>query len=403
MVLFLVCCATYYLKMNVGDLLPGINDSPSDFTHYYRAALCVREAQSPYLDPEDLYPPALAFLLTPLTLTDYATARLIWFWCSQVFLLLAAFLTWRGLGHDRAGACCVACVWAVGGAAWEGLALGQVGPLLMLLLALAYWRAGAGQGAALAAGFSLKFIPGVVSVVPLLRRDWRAVTVLAAVAIGGVSVPSAFIAHWKSGPVSPVRAGYWMGSPSVLNWSLPAVALRIADPPVSRVKLPPNWEYGNTTEGLHLPRGQQWLSVGIAAGILLAGLGVLVAACHGRLNEAQAPWAAAALISLSLAASPVSWNHYQILQYPGLALLLCQAVRQRNWLLGASTVVLGAFLYQIPRAALLAYYLRCSGWSAASPGTLYIWTSVTPVAALVLFGMLLRQAAAEAQAPNQPR
>lgn len=403
MILLLVCCAAYYLKVNVADQLPGITDAPSDFTHYYRAALCVLYAQSPYVDPENLYPPALAFLLTPLALTDYVTARRIWFWSSQAFLLLAAFLTWRALGHDRAAACCVACVWALGGAAWEGLALGQVGPLLVLLVALTYWRTGAAQGAALAAGFSLKFIPGVVSIVPLLRRDWRAVTVLAAVAVVGVCVPSAFISHWKSGPVSPVRAGYWMGSSSVLNWSLPAVALRIADPPVSRVKLPPNWEFGNTTEGLHLSRGQQWLSAGIAAGILLAGLGALVTACRGRLNGAQAPWAAAALISLGVAASPVSWHHYQILQYPGLALALCHSVRRRKWPLGVSTVVLGACLYQIPRAALLAYYLRFSGWSAASPATLYIWTSVAPVAALALFGVLLRQLTAEGQLPNWPR
>jgi hypothetical protein len=232
--------------------------------------------------------------------------------------------------------------------------------------------------------------------VPLLRRDWRAVAVLAAVAIAGVFVPSAVISHWKSGPASPVRADYWMGTPAVLNWSLPAVALRIADPPVPGARLPLNWEFGNGPAGLHLPRGQQWLSVGIAAGVLMAGLGVLVTACRGRLNGAQAPWAAAALISLSVAASPISWNHYQILQYPGLALLLCRAVKLRRWLLGASTVVLGALLYQIPREVLSEYYLRFSGWSAASPATLYIWTSVTPVAALVLFGVLLRQLTAEA-------
>ena len=396
MILFWVCCAAYYLKMNVGHLLPGITDSPSDFRHYYRAAFCVVEAQSPYVDADFDYPPAVAFLLTPLAFTDYVTARRIWFWCSQAFLLLAAFLTWRALGHDRAVACCVACVWALGGAAWEGLALGQLEPLLLLLLVLAYWRGAAAQGATLAAGFSLKFIPGVVSVAPLLRRDWRAVAVLAAVAIAGVFVPSAVISHWKSGPASPVRADYWMGTPAVLNWSLPAVALRIADPPVPGARLPLNWEFGNGPAGLHLPRGQQWLSVGIAAGVLMAGLGVLVTACRGRLNGAQAPWAAAALISLSVAASPISWNHYQILQYPGLALLLCRAVKLRRWLLGASTVVLGALLYQIPREVLSEYYLRFSGWSAASPATLYIWTSVTPVAALVLFGVLLRQLTAEA-------
>ena len=40
---------------------------------------------------------------------------------------------------------------------------------------------------------------------------------------------------------------------------------------------------------------------------------------------------------------------------------------------------------------MLDYYVRFSGWTAASPATLYIWTSVTPVATLLLFGVLLRQ------------
>ena len=403
MILFLVCCVAYYVKVNVGDLLPGITDSPSDLSHYYRAAFCVLQAQSPYTDVDFDYPPAVAFLVTPLAFTDYVTARRIWFWCSQGFLLLAAFLTWRALGRDRAAACCVASVWALGGAAWEGLALGQLGPLLVLLLVLAYWREAAAQGAAVAAGFSLKFIPGVVSIVPLLRRDWRALAVLAALGISGVVVPFAVISHWKSGPAFPVRADYWMGTPAVLNWSLPAVALRIADPPVLGAKLPRNWEFGNGPEGLHLPRGQRWLSAGIAAGVLLAGLAALVTVCRGRLNGAQVPWASAALISLTVAAIPVSWSHYQILQYPGLALLLCHAVKQRRWLLGACTVVLGALLYRIPAEVLFDYHARYAGWSAASPATLYIWTSVTPIAALLLFGMLLRQLTAEAAPPRQPR
>jgi hypothetical protein len=329
-VLCLVCCAGYYLKMNVWDLLPGIDGSPSDFGHYYRAAFCVTAAHSPYVDPNFDYPPAVAFLFAPFARTDYVTARRIWFWCSHVCLLLAAYLTWRALGRGGLAACLVACVWALGGAAREGLALGQLGPLLVLLLVLAYWRTGAGQGAALAAGFALKFIPGPVAVVPLLRRDWRAAVTFAALGAAGVAIPLAAIAHWNSGPAVPTSADYWMGTPAVLNWSIPAVALRIADPPVAGGALPRNWQSGNGPLGLHLPRAQQWLSAGIAAALLLAGVAALMIVCRGRLNPAQAPWAAAALISLAVAASPISWNHYQILQYPALALLLYRAAAERR-------------------------------------------------------------------------
>ena len=100
MLLCLAYCAVSYVKLNVADLLPSITDSPCDFSHYYLVAQRVLAAQSPYTDPEHNYPPAVAFLLTPLALTDYMTARWLWFWSSQVLLLLGAFLTWRALGRD---------------------------------------------------------------------------------------------------------------------------------------------------------------------------------------------------------------------------------------------------------------------------------------------------------------
>jgi len=396
MLLCLVYCSAFYLKVNVADLLPSITDSLSDFTTYYRAARCVLAAQSPYTEAEYIYPPTLAFLLTPLALTDYLTARWIWFWCSQAFLLLAALLTWRALGRDLRAACSVACVWALTGPAAENFVLGQLGPLLVLVLVLMYWRAAAAQGAAVAAGFSLKLLPGIVSSVPLLRRDWRAVAVLIGVGAAGVFIPSAVVSHWKSGRPLTIQSDFLMGTPAVLNWSLPAIALRIANPPVSPASIPLSWEHGTGPRGLHLPRNQRLLSAGISAGVLLAGLAALVLVCRGRLNAAQAPWAAAALISLSVAASPIAWSHHQVLQYPGLALLLCHAVKRREWLLGACTVVLGALLYRIPGAVLFDYHARYAGWSAASLATLYIWTSVTPVAALMLFGVLLGRASAEA-------
>jgi hypothetical protein len=397
MILLLVFCALYYLKVNVGNRLPFITNAPTDFSCYYSAARCVLAAQSPYVGTQYTYPPALAFLLTPVALTDYLTARRIWFWCSQAFLLLAAFLTWRGLGHNLTAACSVAGVWALGGAAEVNFALGQMGPLLVLLLVLAYWGGSAAQGAAVAAGFSLKLLPGILAIVPVLRRDWRAVAAMIAVTVALLLLPAVVVSHWGSGPPP---TSFWMGTPALLNWSVPAVALRIADPPVSLPQLPHNWRFGNVPEGTHLPRSQQWLSVGIAAAVLLAGLAALVTACRGRLNQAQVPWAAAALISLSVAASPIAWSHYQVLQYPGLALLICHAVNRRKWLLGVCAVLLGAFLYPIPWGVMLDYYIRFSGWTAASPATLYIWTSVTPVVTLLLFGVLLRQLT-EASPPRQ--
>jgi len=93
----------------------------------------------------------------------------------------------------------------------------------------------------------------------------------------------------------------------------------------------------------------------------------------------------------AMAASPISWTHYQVLQYPGLALLLHHALRRRAWMLSGATLVLGGLLYPLPVAVLRAYYRQFGAWTAASPATLYVWTSVAPLAALVLFGVLLWQ------------
>jgi alpha-1,2-mannosyltransferase len=389
--LFLALSAGWYLNENLREQLPGIGDTPSDFTHYYQAARHVAQGLSPYSDSSYDYPPAVAFALTPLARMDYVTARRIWFAASHLFLLLAAWVMWRAVGGGLLAACSVAFVWAFGGAAGESLSLGQLGPLLVLLLALAYTRASAAQGIPVGMGLALKLIPGLLVVAILLRRDWRAMAGLAATVVVAALVPSAAIAHWNARQAYPVRADYWMGTPAILSWSVPSAVLRMLDPPRRGDKLPHGWEFGNGPEGAELSRARRLLSVSVAAGILLAGIGALVLACRGKLRADQVPWAAAALISLGVAASPISWTHYQVLQYPGLALLLHHALRRRAWMLSGATLVLGGLLYPLPVAVLRAYYRQFGAWTAASPATLYVWTSVAPLAALVLFGVLLWQ------------
>jgi hypothetical protein len=96
------------------------------------------------------------------------------------------------------------------------------------------------------------------------------------------------------------------------------------------------------------------------------------------------------LLSLSLAGAPVCWSHYQVLQYPGVALMLVSAVRLRAWRIAAAVAVCFAFAYQLPEVALRAYHDKYAGWSAASPATLYFWSSVAPLACVGLFGLALR-------------
>jgi hypothetical protein len=243
-------CAAWYVKANL--LFPmRYLSSESDFTAYYRAAKAVLSGQSPYENPAYFYPPVFAFLTAPFGLTDYVTARWIWFALSQVFLLSAAWLLWRASGRSRIALCCIASVWAFGGAAQESLNVGQIGPLLVFLIALALSQRERLQEAAVGIGFVLKYIPGVLasradSESPAsaghtsVRRRTRNDTSVGCTFLG---VPRRQDSH---------VANYWMGTPDMFSWSIPSLLLRLLDPLTPGASLPQNWLFGHEAAELHL-------------------------------------------------------------------------------------------------------------------------------------------------------
>jgi hypothetical protein len=89
-------------------------------------------------------------------------------------------------------------------------------------------------------------------------------------------------------------------------------------------------------------------------------------------------------------ASPVSWTHYQVMQYPGIALLLGYAAKRRLWRLLAAASVCAAFLYPFPVAVLRAYYMRNNSWPN-SLTVMYFWTTISPIASLILFSLITRE------------
>jgi hypothetical protein len=76
--------------------------------------------------------------MAPLGALSYLAARWVWFVFSQACLLWAAWLVYRYLGRGLVAACLVALVWAGGRAGGEAVGVGQLGPELALLLAIAY-------------------------------------------------------------------------------------------------------------------------------------------------------------------------------------------------------------------------------------------------------------------------
>jgi hypothetical protein len=266
-----------------------------------------------------------------------------------------------------------------------------------LLLALAYTRRGWRQGIALGLGTAIKLLPGVAGLAILLaavgkRRPMRGTIVAAALsAVLLIAVPWLFVFR-LDGPKFPAKGEFFSGTPAILSWSLPSAVLRALDSPRNGGPLPRNWYVGNNLMELQLPPWQKEISLAVAFVTFAVGVVVLAIATRGRLDAARLPLAMAASLSLGLAAAPLSWGHYQVMQYPAVALLLCHVVRLHLWRRAAATVVCGAFLYPLPVAVLTAYYRhRGNSWEPAAPVTLHFWMSVTAVASLALFGLLIAE------------
>ncbi len=399
-VVFVLLCAGWYCDKTVVEVIPSLA-KPADFNAYYEAARNITAGHSPFSYQPYIYPPFLAMVLTPVASRSFFYVRWIWFVVSQACLLLAAWLTWRAIGRDWMAACIVAFVWALGGAAPESLGLGQPGPELTLLVAIAITQRGWRAAMAVATGAAIKLVPGVLAVGFLLRRQWRNFLICAGTAGVLVLAPWSVVLCCLDGPRSPGSRDTWSGTPAPLSWGIPSVVLRAMDPPKQGGPLPEDWS--TDIPYLRLPDSHRWIAMASSAITLLVGFAVLAIVLRrssrfnpltpGPLTDMMTPepLVTAALVSLSLAASPVCWTHYQMLQYPGVALLLSLAARSRRWVLVATALVLGSLLYPLPVSVLTDYYTTYGKWTVSLP-TFYFWTSITPVASLALFGLFAREA-----------
>lgn len=168
-----------------------------DFDAYHRAAVRAARGENPYqLDSFGIhgtyrYPPAFAFLMSPLGELSGPTAGRIWFG-ANVAMLLASMLLALSLVMGprpwpaRTGWVAIVALYACSFYNTSSLVQGQV-TLLMTLLCLGWavcMRAGRNftGGVLLAGAAALKLWPVVMAPYLLVRRDWRG---LAGVAVGG--------------------------------------------------------------------------------------------------------------------------------------------------------------------------------------------------------------------------
>jgi len=172
------------------------------------------------------------------------------------------------------------------------------------------------------------------------------------------------------GPSAPASTGYLAGTPCVLSWSLPSVAVRFADWPGASGKLPEDWTFGYDLPKVKLSNVERGLSLGLAAVLVLVGL----------MRVGSGLGAGAALLCLAVAASPISWWHYPVLEYPAIAILL--STRRR-----LAGLALGAACYLVPNAALKHYFHLQERWPDF-PWVIQFWTVVPAAAGLAIFVLL---------------
>jgi hypothetical protein len=120
-----------------------------------------------------------------------------------------------------------------------------------------------------------------------------------------------------------------MGTPAVLNLSLPATMLRATDGGALGPELPDSWSRGNDPRAVDLSRGRVALSATTAGVVLLAGVAVVW--CSASRRGADMVPLLSALVVVALVAAPISWYHYRLLHFPGIAWLAVSAARKGAW------------------------------------------------------------------------
>lgn len=400
--LFAVAAGSYYVSKTVLEVLPYLGPEQSDFHIYYDASRAVLMGKSPFAVDGFIYPPLLSFLLTPIALLDHEPARLLWFWVSHICLVVSGVLVWKALDADRIATLVTVVVWVIGGAVFDTLLLGQVNPLLLLLISTAWyfdrrrsWVGAAGLGIASA----IKLWPSALLLAYVRSRDWKSLLVAVTVLISFTALPWMAVVSFLPPPHSPPVAKAWMGTPALFNFSLPAVALRLLDPPVAGQRLPPHWELGSRLQNVQLKPADAAASVGVGFATYLLGFSLVMWSSRGRSGRhVQRLWLAA-LTSLALVSSPISWSHYQLLQYPGAAYLLASFLRQGRAGSAAFVAALFLGLYQIPMLG-LGVYLSDYGWTAANSLSLWFFSSLSSICALFLFGVCIWELRAKVDRPE---
>jgi Glycosyltransferase family 87 len=379
MITLAIVAALGFLARNYLVVSPYLATTAGDFGQYHESAQAVLQGHNPL--PHLPYPPLVPLVMAPLGLLSLAAARQVWFLFGEAALLGSAVCAWKVAGSDTPALLAVGAVWCFGGTVTANLGTGQITPLLLLLLALALATlerrpllAAALTG--LAGGLKLWPAMGIAA----FARRRRALVMGIAVALAALGLPLGVLA-WVTRPsVAAPQAGIWAGTPAPLNFSVPASVLRMTYRWEGEIP-PSDWQ--GVSADFKLGGFHRMVSVVSAAVVL--GLGLIAVALGQKAGQAGAVATYCALITLALLASPISWYHYQVCQFPALSLLGAGLLRSRRYWCLAGWVLLATVLTESQHLLSFALAARLPAQLAmTTPGLL------VALGGMLLFAWLLR-------------
>jgi hypothetical protein len=207
------------------------------------------------------------------------------------------------------------------------------------------------------------------------------------------------------GPMTVTQQSLPMGTAAPLNVSLPALALRLLDPPRDGV-LPAPWLEGSAPRGWEPLSRRGWVAALVAVAVLAAAMGALARARSTARGATPSRGASAldlgVMTAAAILAAPVCWYHYQLCQFPAIAMAIELRLAAGRWRAAALVAILGS---AVTRAQPWAFgrYVERWGWTAESPAALWISTSIGPVLAALWLAFLMREnAVGDPNVPERP-
>lgn len=345
------------------------------------------------------YPPFAAWLLSPLTLGDNRAAQVLLTLATPVctaltVLLLARVLQLpeRWLGVVTPWGALAACLLLE--PFIKTIEYGQVNAILLLLVSVDLLalrpggpleRLAPARGALCGLAAAIKLTPAIAVLVLLVRREWRAATVmsltaLAATGLGALLFPAETWEFFTQAMLDPTRAG---DAEYAGNQNLRALLVRLVPAAIER----PLW------------------ALSVVAAVLAA---CLLARRLERLRAQGCPEALVLLtqtcvvMTLGLLVSPISWSHHWVWGLPTLVALGALARRLRSQALLATaacglTLLVMAMHWWLPEHEHVELYWPL--WAKVTGSSYTLWALA---GGTVLWAQLCRAPEIQRQETEEP-